>query len=278
MKVFDFTNVKNSKIAHNLYKNRVRSFSGRIGSSTFLRPRNIWKIFKMMVWTNVLSGVLIVGVFGLFTLIRSILIDNDSMYLFTWLPFGLTELSKFLTWIWSISGLWTLLVTINHWNDVVNLLTTMGTDFSSISAALCSYWYVTNLSIGTEFFSVLLTHPKDLLDTRAIYELILMVDNVGQVSNLFYNSVSAYLPTFITSVLDVGRTWVAWGWSNMVLHIGHAISTSWIYLVSGIANAITPQVPVIIQPVVTSIFHGVATSIGISLVLWFIRSIFGFPF
>jgi hypothetical protein len=79
---------------------------------------------------------------------------------------------------------WTLLVSVNHLQDLVGLITQLNSDGSVFSyiATIYGYLYVINIDMGTEFIKVLLTNPSNIVSTRGIHELILFTDTIQSFS------------------------------------------------------------------------------------------------
>lgn len=270
------TSKHSSGIAHTLHKSGLRSFGGRI-SSLFFKQNYIMKVLFLLLGSQVLIGILglvtISGLFGIGKIIGFLGIKIP------WYHSLVTSSITMFSWLWSVSCVWLLILSVNHWNDLCVLVVQADPgDLVAWLSLLCSYFWVGTFNMAWDFFSTLIHDPQNLLNTKAIWEIVLLKDTIGGFSLWAHNSLISVLPSVFTPVLVSIKSYIGLTYNTLTSFIGSSVTWVWTSLVSSIATTITPIVHPVIQPVVTQIGQGVASAIGVSIILWILRILFGFPF
>jgi hypothetical protein len=278
-KTFKFTKLSALTLSHNAFLRGLSATAGGRLSFRHITPLILWKWAKAIIVGNVLLslGFMITLVTLAGIKVWLIKLTGSTSWL-DYIPLSLNDVASVIGKILSISLVWTLLVSVNHLQDLVGLITQLNSDGSVFSyiATIYGYLYVINIDMGTEFIKVLLTNPSNIVSTRGIHELILFTDTIQSFSVYCWGKLIVYVPSIFepyTGPLYDGISYLFNSTLNRVFSLSNWI---WGHTVGLIQTSITPSVPLFIQPVVDSIFHKVASFLGATLIIWIIRILFGF--
>jgi hypothetical protein len=292
LRVFPIISLAGSKISHNSWKRL--GLNTRVTSQYLLNYRVLRRYLGFYLISNAFASILAVIIMILLIYIRGTLVQYGYGGWLNLSPISLSDVSTFLSWVWSLSGAWLVLVTFNHWNEVSALLVEM-TASGTISSYLGSFLglaYVVVIEYSREFFSTLLTHPTNLLETKAVYEFILLGGNM----QIFWSYIrTGWLVPVITQLSDYLNTFQFGSFlvvnflhfKALIMSIGlavkdglsHLLWGGWTLLSNSIASAITPQTGSnFIQPIVDGIMKPVASALSVTIILWIIKWLLGIPF
>lgn len=232
------------------------------------------QILKFYVVSSAILAVF--GSLGVLTLTAIVdhLKNMGFLNIWDWSAVGPDTLTAILKWLWSISSIWLLIVTLNHWNLVYTTILTLPDGGSLLAAipTLGAWLYVVLVDMSTEFFKTLLSNPANLGSTRTILELQLFIGLVFDTGSLVASTLISYIP--FNGWLLVGHAWVVAFIQLVGSGLGSFISQAWSALVVGIFDQIRPNVPTILVPVSDPIFRTLSAGIALSMIGLFIRLFF----
>ena len=255
-----------------------RLMGGRI-SYYFLTWYWSKKIIGLLIFSQLSLGFMILLLLSLGYSLDHLITHNGLSSWFNWFPWTFSNIVTFVEYLWAFSFGWTILVTINHWNDVATLVSQAGLhDFSSWIAAATAYVWTVNIDMAEQFIRVLISEPTKIFNTRAIAEIQLTVDTIEGFGRLLTETILYYAPHWFNPLLNLIQSVTSYIWGNVISGLGFCVKWGWTHLIDGISNVITPTVHPTLQPYVNGIFQGVASSLGTALVLWIIKLLFNFPF
>jgi hypothetical protein len=193
------------------------------------------------------------------------------------IPFSVYDIFQGLAYLMSLSCGWLLIVTFNHFGDVVSMFSEHNTSGGFLLTAL-SYIYVVCVNTGYEFILTLFTNPRELFSTVAVLELVTTYDSICDLLLSLNNFVTGYLWTPLGDVIKVLTGAFGLGIGKSISFIGNCIVVGWTYGIDLIAGIITPQGPSIFQPIFDSLSRKIATGIAVTIIIWILRVFLGFPF
>nr|UYL95343.1 MAG: hypothetical protein [Tianjin Mitov tick virus 1] len=270
--IFSITNILRS---HRRYvQGLTANAAGRINFS-YLRGQSLKYIIKSIIatqfWMWIITLLCLTFAVGVSAIAKSV---GVTLIEYSWFP-SLYDFFQLAAGFCSLSLGWLILVSFNHLNDLVNLYMNCLNHGDNILTVAFSHIWVVNFSIWSEFFSTMFTNPAQLLETRVVGELVLTYDTFRYVNGLWINYLidhtSGSWNYYLESLKAFTIRWI----DGSIVSFGHYINQLWTGLVSGIALAITPNVPGFIQPVVDQVFNKFATSIAISILVYIIRYLIG---
>lgn len=182
-------------------------------------------------------------------------------------------------WVWAVSSLWIVIVSVNHWTDLITLCLSMNpTNILDYISVFFGFYWVTVWDISVEFFRTLMTDPIHLGNTRAVVEIYLLVDHIGGLGSWLCDFFIRHTPLYFGEVIAAVKVWCTGTFSSMWGVTTSSVSWIWLHTVGLIQTGITPVVHPIVQPIVNSIAHGVASVIASSILMFILRLVFGWPF
>ena len=289
-KAYKVTSVTNSKMAHNAW--RRLGINTRF-SSGYFTLRILKRFLGYYLVGNIFAGLLAIFLMIILIYFRSFIMASGYGASVNWFPYSLTDISSIFVMLWSVSGAWLALVSFNHWNEIQAILvhTTADGSYASYLGSFLALWHVLVVDFSVDFFSTLLSHPTQLIDTRAVHEFILLWDNVsigfdyirtqlGPIWFTFVNWITSYeLGSFLYKMVSLTGALI----NSILLGVSSWISqtlwSGWSMLVTSIQGVITPVTgSTFIQPIVDGIMKPIASAVAVSMILWILRVFFGFPF
>lgn len=138
------------------------------------------------------------------------------------------------------------------------------------------FWYTSTYLMLDEFVRILLSDPKTLMSSKVIAELALFYSNSSSQVHAFLSMCLSAIPdeaisAWCNAKLDILSGWC---WTATTLP-GKILAKAWFSTWSTVAIAITPDVPVVLKPVVDGVVAPAAKALAFSLIMWIIKLLFG---
>jgi hypothetical protein len=267
-------NVPNSKLSHSLSK-IGNSFGGRLAWAYF-RPRYVLRILLFLGIANTLVMLSLMVVSVIAASIKGHLISSGYSSWLSSVPVSLEDVLHTLSMLFQASIMWSLVVTFNHWNDIVSLVMQLpSSDWISLVSAAASYWWVINVSTLSTFFSVLWENPMSIGNTMFIQEWILMGDNfIAALSSVFdwvlsFNFTPHTLIQLVKDMTISGLKWLGQSTSSI-------LGTGWNWIVVTIHGFIGPADSGLFSPLIQPVTHKVSQLLAGYIIWLLIRWFIGF--
>lgn len=193
------------------------------------------------------------------------------------IPFSVYDIFKGLAYLMSLSCGWLLIVTLNHFSDVVSMFSEHTGSAGGILLTSLSYVYVVCVNTGYDFILTLFTNPRELFSTVAVLELVTTYQTICEFAQSFINSFAYYLWTPLGDLIKVVTGAFGLGFGKAISFLGNCIVVSWTYGIDLLAGVITPQGHPYIQPIFDSLSRKIATGIAVTILVWILRVFLGFP-
>jgi hypothetical protein len=287
-KAIDLMQLQKSRAAHQSWKHL--RLSTRFSSNFLLNYRNLRRFLFYYIIGNTYGAILAFVLMLILIAIKVQLVGSGYEHYINYSPISLQDVASFLSWIWAASGVWLVLVTFNHWNEITSMLVTATAagDISSYLSSFLALWYVTTFDMALEFFRKLISSPMDIMNTRAVYEIVLLWDNVeimyGSIWTFWIQPVIGYITSyplgsfFYDNLVNVGALIQTFGLGVKSLS-STVLSSGWTWLNTSILGVITPTTgSTLLQPMVDNIMKPIASALSISIIVWVLRVFFGWPF
>jgi len=270
--LFPIFDISKSALSHKTHRAGVY-FGSRIARHYFARSF-VTKMLFLILGSQLLLGILgfslIIFILGIGKFIGIIGLSAP------WYSQVVSFTETFLCYLWSFSFLWISMLTLNHWNDLLSTIVTVNPQsIMDWTYIISSYLYVGTYDMAKDFFTCLFNNPKDLMNTKAIWEIILLKDTIGGASLYAWDSITQWAPAVIQPSLLLIKSYIRLTYNTITGFVGGSILWVWTTLVSNIASAITPTVPGLLQPMATGIGTRVASFIGASFIIFILRLLFG---
>lgn len=237
-----------------------------------------WRaIIPFYLKVNFVFIILVTGGMIFFQIINFYLVGTGYGSFFEWIPFSLSEVCSYFGIFFMIISGWTTLVLINHLGEIAALV--IGSQEHGIIAAL-AFVQVVAFTIPADFFMTLFTNPYAIWDIALVHEVILWFDTIGSCSSFIWTQATSFVDLFsaVGKFLLLTKIWISEKYYYCLFALGGLIKASFNGLVAVVFGLINPSVPTYLSPFVTPIFKGLATTISIGIIMWILRTFFGFPF
>jgi len=258
-----------------LFRSGIRSTAGGRISSQYMHSRHFLKLLKAISFSHLWLSIVCLLLLNGFYLISQ-LVQATGISSYVHLP-SLGEFCNMLSYLWALSFGWFMMVSVNHWNDIVGIYMHCHTAGDFFSTA-CAHLYTVNYLMLKNFLYILVTNPSMLLETVAAKEFILFSDTIHAGAHQAWLLINNHIPLYLNPLWDFIGNCASASYLWITSKIGAGVGWYWSSLTGMISLAITPIVPVFIQPYVTELFSKVASGIALSLTVWILRIFLGFPF
>jgi len=245
---------------------------------TFFSRKYVLGLIKGTLVSWALLGTFTSVIGSLAWACHSLIIPLIDPNLVSTIPFSVYDVFQGLAYVMSLSCGWLLLVTLNHFSDVVSMFSEHSGNAGGILLTALAYIHVVCVNTGYEFILTLFTNPRELFSTVAVLELVTTYQTICEFSQSLLNLSVSYLWSPLGDLIRCGFEAFGLGFGKTISFLGNCIVTGWGYSIDLIAGLITPQGHTFLQPVFDSLSRKIATGIAVTILLWILRVFLGFPF
>lgn len=246
----------------------------RFATTVFFNYRNIRRFLMLYIYGNIVTALILSIIFILLISSKGLLVGWGYSEYLKYSPISISDIGLILSWIWSFSGAWLALVFINHWNDLSALMISSVADgsLSSYLGCFSGLVYTVNYIMIKEFIICLFSNPSELLNTRVVWEFILLGDNISFIwresTTTFWSILTTWTAgTSLNSVVLLIKGVLSSSFDWCIDNLRSVLVGSWNLLHGWILGVITPVTHPLIQPIVDNIARPVASAALISILM-----------